>query len=302
MDGSNEEGRVRMATADSEVLTGDGRVPEVGAEQHEEARTSHAPTVWPMRVPARHNRILAALVERLNGDLEVQQLWKCANVIASDRLNMTDHGPVHIRIVVNIALRLLRLLGEAGVPYGVVTNYGLHNEDGEVVAVLAAALHDIGMSVHRSSHEQFSLVLAAPLVRRLLGGFYEEPVLTIMTSETLHAIIAHRSDMTCLTVEAGCVKVGDALDMAEGRSRVPFEAGRIDMHSLSAAAIAGITITRGQGKPICISVTMTNSAGMFQLDMLLKPKLASSGLQQYVEVTATIEGETERRLLPVYNL
>jgi metal-dependent HD superfamily phosphatase/phosphodiesterase len=35
---------------------------------------------------------------------------------------------------------------------------------------------------------------------------------------------------------------------------------------------------------------------------VLKPKLASSGLQQYVEVTASISGETERRLLPVYNL
>ena len=291
-----------MATTDVEVLDGDGRVPTAGKEEHEEARTSHAPTVRPMRVPARHNETLAAVVDRLNADLEVQQLWKCANVIASDRLGMTDHGPVHIRIVVNIALRLLRLLGDAAVPFGVVENYGLRHEDAEVVTVLAAALHDVGMSIHRSSHEHFSLILAAPLVRRLLEGLYEEPVLTIMTSETLHAIIAHRSDMRCLTVEAGCVKVGDALDMAEGRSRVPFEAGNIDMHSLSAAAIDEVVITKGHAKPIGISVVMSNSAGMFQLDQLLKPKLASSGLQGYVEVTASIKGETERRLLPVYNL
>jgi metal-dependent HD superfamily phosphatase/phosphodiesterase len=90
--------------------------------------------------------------------------------------------------------------------------------------------------------------------------------------------------------------------MAEGRSRVPFEAGHIDMHALSAAAIAGVTITRGTAKPIRIAVAMSNSAGVFQLDQLLKPKLASSGIQDYVEVSATIEGETERRLLPVYNL
>ncbi len=291
-----------MGTADVEALAGHGRVPVVGNEEHEEARTSHAPTVRPMRVPARHNDILATVVDRLNADLEVQQLWKCANVTASDRLEMTDHGPVHIRIVVNIALRLLRLLGDAEVPFGVVRDYGLRPEDAEVVTVLAAALHDIGMSVHRTGHEQISLILAAPLVRRLLTGVYEEPVLTIMTSETLHAIMAHRSDVTCLTVEAGCVKVGDALDMAEGRSRVPFEAGNIDMHSLSAAAIDGVTITRGQSKPIRIAVAMSNSAGMFQLDQLLKPKLASSGMQGYVEVSASIEGETERRLLPVYNL
>lgn len=291
-----------MEPIDLDALSGSGRVPRAGGEEREEARSAHAPTVRPMRVPARHNQTLAALVERLNADLEVQQLWKCANVTASNRVGITDHGPVHIRIVVNIALRLLRLLDDAQVHCGVVRDYGLRPEDAEVVTVLAAALHDIGMSIHRTGHEQFSLILAAPLARRLLTGLYEEPVLTIMTSETLHAIIAHRSDMRCLTVEAGCVKVGDALDMAEGRSRVPFEAGHIDMHSLSAAAIDTVTITRGQHKPIHISVAMSNSAGMFQLDQLLKPKLASSGIQEYVEVTASIEGETERRLLPVYNL
>ncbi len=291
-----------MGPVEVDGLARDGRVPAVGGEAHEESRTSHAPTARPMRVPARHNTTLAALVDRLNSDLEVQQLWKCANVTATNRLGMTDHGPVHIRIVVNIALRLLRLLDDAEVPFGVVRDYGLRVEDAEVVTVLAAALHDIGMSIHRSAHEQFSLILAAPLARRLLSGLYDEPVLSIVVSETLHGIIAHRSDVTCLTVEAGCVKVGDALDMAEGRSRVFFEAGRIDMHSLSAAAIDAVTITRGTTKPIGISVAMSNSAGMFQLDQLLKPKLASSGLQNYVEVTASIEGETERRLLPVYNL
>lgn len=291
-----------MDTMDVEALAGHGRVPRAAGEEHEEARTSHAPTVRPMRVPSRHNETLAALVDRLNADLEVQQLWKCANVTASTRVGITDHGPVHIRIVVNIALRLLRLLDDAEVELGIVRDYGLRSDDAEVVTVLAAALHDIGMSIHRTGHEQFSLILAAPLVRRLLSGLYEEPVLTIMTSETLHAIITHRSDMRCLTVEAGCVKVGDALDMAEGRSRVSFEAGQINMHSLSAAAINAVTITRGQNKPIHISVAMSNSAGVFQLDQLLKPKLTSSGLHDYVEVTASIEGETERRLLPVYNL
>src|SRR5579864_979785 len=132
-----------METTDGEVLAHDGQVPRAGPEEREEASTSHAPTVRPMRVPARHNQTLATLVERLNADLEVQQLWKCANVTASDRLGLTDHGPVHIRIVVNIALRLLRLLADADVPFGVVRDYGLRAEDAEVVTVLAAALHDI---------------------------------------------------------------------------------------------------------------------------------------------------------------
>jgi metal-dependent HD superfamily phosphatase/phosphodiesterase len=40
-----------------------------------------------------------------------------------------------------------------------------------------------------------------------------------------------------LALEAGILRVADALDMAKGRSRIPFEAGSVSMHSLSAAAI-----------------------------------------------------------------
>jgi metal-dependent HD superfamily phosphatase/phosphodiesterase len=270
------------------------------SEVHDEA-VPRAPTALRMRVPARHNANLSRLVDRMNDDLNLQQLWKCANVTAVERLHMTDHGPVHIRIVVNIALRLIRLLGDAKVEFAVVRDYGMRTEDAEVVVVLAAALHDIGMSIHRSNHEQYSLMLAAPKIRELIADIYDEPERTIIASETLHAIISHRSDMRGLTAEAGCVKVADALDMAEGRSRIPFQAGQIDVHSLSAAAIDSVTIGKGQHRPIGISVAMNNSAGIFQLDELLKPKITSSGIAEHIEVTASIEGETERRLLPVYH-
>ncbi|HEY8283239.1 MAG TPA: HD domain-containing protein [Chloroflexota bacterium] len=266
-----------------------------------EESVPRAPTARRMRIPARHNANLNRVVERMNDDLHLQQLWKCANVTAVDRLRMTDHGPVHVRIVVNIALRLLRLLGDAKVEFGIVRDYDMRPEDAEVVVVLAAAMHDLGMSIHRSNHEQYSLILAAPKIRELITGIYDEPERTIITSETLHAIISHRSDMRGLTAEAGCVKVADALDMAEGRSRIPFHAGKIDVHSLSAAAIDSVTIGKGEHRPIGITVAMNNSAGIFQLDELLKPKIVSSGIAEHIEVTATIAGETERRLLPVYH-
>ncbi len=269
-------------------------------EVHEEA-VSRAPTARRMRVPARHNANLARVVENMNDDLQLQQLWKCANVTAVERLRMTDHGPVHVRIVVNIALRLLRLLGDAKVEFGIVRDYDMRPEDAEVVVVLAAAMHDIGMSIHRTNHEQYSLMLAAPKIRELIADIYDEPERTIITSETLHAIISHRSDMRGLTAEAGCVKVADALDMAEGRSRIPFQAGKIDVHSLSAAAIDTVTIGKGEHRPIGIAVAMNNSAGIFQLDELLKPKIASSGIAEHIEVIASIAGESERRLLPVYH-
>jgi metal-dependent HD superfamily phosphatase/phosphodiesterase len=47
---------------------------------------------------------------------------------------------------------------------------------------------------------------------------------------------------------------------------------------------------------------MNNSSGIFQVDGLLKAKLAGSGLEPYVEVVAHIDTESEKRLVPIYRL
>jgi uncharacterized protein len=253
-------------------------------------------------VPARHNVKLQSVLDAINQDISLQQLWRCANINAVDRAGMSDHGPVHIRIVANIALKLLRLLLMGGVAPHVVTNYTLSAEDAEVIVVLGAALHDLGMSIHRHEHETYSLILGAPKARELLGRVYAEPELTIMTSETLHTVIAHRSDEKTYTIEASAVKVGDALDMTQGRSRIPFERGAVNIHSLSAAAVERVIIRQGQDRPIHIEVILNNSVGLFQLDELLRPKIRSSSIAPYVQIEARIEGENEKRLLPVYTL
>ena len=98
------------------------------------------------------------------------------------------------------------------------------------------------------------------------------------------------------------MKVGDALDITKGRSRIPFEAGAVNIHAVSAAAIETVTLKKGQTKPVLIEIAMNNSAGIFQLDELLKRKLANSSIAPYVEVTAHIGGETEKRLIEVYAL
>ncbi len=255
-----------------------------------------------LAVPTRRNPRLAQLLDEIHTDERLHQLWRSANVNAVDRSGMSDHGPVHIRIVANIALKLARLLQSADLQFNAVLNYGLTYQDAEVVILLGVALHDIGMSIHRHEHELYSLVLGAPIARELLRSIYSEPELTIMVSETLHAVVAHRSDETTYTLEAGVVKVADALDMTQGRSRIPFEQGEVNIHSLSAAAIDRVKIGPGRQKPICVEVLMNNSAGLFQLDELLKPKIQSSSLASYVEVEASIESETEKRLLRVYNL
>ena len=253
-------------------------------------------------VPARHNPKLQALVARINADEELWQLWRSANVNVVDRLGMNDHGEVHIRIVANAALKLLRLLRDAGHTPGVVIHHHLTPEDAEVIVVLAATLHDLGISIHRDSHEEFSLPLANLKAKELLGGLYPVRERTIVVSEVLHAIIAHHGDMRCLTLEAGVLKVADALDMTEGRSRIPFEAGSSSIHAVSAAAIEAVTIKKGEARPVRVEIRMSNSTGIFQVNELLRRKLEHSTLAKLVEIVARIESDTEKRLLPLYTL
>jgi len=255
-----------------------------------------------IRVPARHNARLQKIIDRVNQDDELYMFWRCANINAVDRLGMSDHGPVHVQIVANIALKLLRLLVGQGVQPAVVAEHGLTIDDAEVVVVLGALLHDVGMAIHRDDHERFSLILATLKLRELLDGIYDVAARTVLLAEVLHAIITHRTDGRPLTLEAGVVRVADALDMAKGRSRITFAAGQVNIHSLSAAAIDHIEIQQGELKPVQIAVAMLNSAGVFQLDALLKEKLSGSGLEPYVEVIATIEGETEKKLVEVFRV
>lgn len=253
-------------------------------------------------VPGRGNPKLKALMERVNQDDDLYALWLAANVNAVERLGMTDHGPVHVKIVMNIADKLFRLLTEHGVEPGVVRNYGLSPDDAEVVVVVAALLHDIGMAIHRSDHEAYSLFLAEPKIRQLLADLYDGPTATIIRAEVLHAIIAHRSGGKPLTLEAGIVRVADALDMAKGRSRIPFTAGSMSIHSISAAAIEAVHIDSGTDAPVLVRIDLSNSAGIFQLDQLFREKLAGSGLEAYINLEVNLVGEAEKRLVESYRL
>jgi metal-dependent HD superfamily phosphatase/phosphodiesterase len=276
----------------------------VSAEAERETRLTPSEAVKQMRirVPDRGHQKLRKVIERVNGDDQLKGWWHVANVNAVVRMEINDHSWVHIQIVTNIALKLLRQLTKHGVEPAVVTDYGMEREDAEVVVVLTALTHCVGMSVHRHGHEDFSLFLAEPKLRELLDGIYDEPDRTVIVSEVLQGIISHRADGEPLTLEAGILRVADALDMEQGRSRIPFERGHVGIHSLSAAAIEDVAIGDGEDKPIRIEITMNNSAGIYQVDGLLKAKLRGSGLEPYVEVLAHIDTEAEKRLVPLYRL
>ena len=98
------------------------------------------------------------------------------------------------------------------------------------------------------------------------------------------------------------MRVADALDMASGRSRIPFETRRPNIHSVSAAAIDAVAIEPGEERAVRIEIEMNNSSGLFQIDELLATKLRGSGIEEHIEVVAQIEAEHEKRLLPVFRI
>lgn len=249
-----------------------------------------------IHVPTNGNVLLEKTLKNINSNIEIRTLWTVINVNAIERLGMSDHGPVHFQIVANIALKLARLLQGVGVKMTITKNYGLSKDYAEIVILFGSLFHDFGMSIEREGHEEFSLILANNIIKETLS-FLPVRERTIVTSEALHSIISHRKGGRPLTIEAGIVRVADALDMSEGRSRIPYEAGEVNIHSVSATAIDKVEIKKGKDRPVHVNIVMNNSSGIFQIDDLLKGKIKGSGLEKYIEVTASIPYEKEKKLI-----
>lgn len=262
-------------------------------------------------IPYRNNAKLKAVMEKIKEDKKLRTYWKCANVMAIERMGYTDHGPTHVKIVANLALRLLRILVEKKlIKPSIVENYGMKNEDAEVVVVLGSIFHDLGMIVQRNNHEKYSAILALEFFDKCLKPTYNEEERAIITSEALHAIVVHEQPYNnkppnkILTKEAGIVGIADALDMEAGRARIPFEAGKVDIHAVSALSIekVEVDVVENAPKPIVIKIKMSNSAGIFQIDELLKPRIVNSGLQEFFHVIAEITGEKESKIIEKFEI
>jgi metal-dependent HD superfamily phosphatase/phosphodiesterase len=266
---------------------------------------------YTFNIPVRNNAKLKRIVEKIRKDKKLQTYWRCSNVMAIERMGYTDHGPTHVKIVANIALKLLRILVEKKlIKPSIVENYGLDNDDAEVVVVLGSIMHDLGMCVQRREHEKYSAILAYDILQPLLDSTYSAEQKAIITSEVLHAIVTHEQPPSnepvnrILTKEAGIVGIADALDMEAGRARIPFQSGKVDIHAVSALSIQKVEVeaVENQLKPINILIQMSNSAGVFQIDELLKPRIQKSGLEQYFHVIAEITGEKENRIIEKFEI
>ncbi len=231
------------------------------------------------------------MYQYLTGSPKVQSYLRTANRMAVSRLGYTDHGPVHAEVATWNALKIFDILEETFQPNVVAEGIG-DIDDARLIVLASTYLHDIGMVVHRNEHPQASINLASPILESKLMDIYNDPAkATDILSFILHGIYAHDDDTQCLTLEAGITKLGDGADLTKGRTKVPFQKGKVDIHSVSALAIDNVILERGIEKPLRITVGMDNPAGVFQVEAVLEKKISTSGLQDHVKVDVLVNGE-----------
>jgi hypothetical protein len=241
----------------------------------------------------RVNEVLAFIGD----DEEIRAYLEAQNVNPVTRKGYNDHGSKHVGIVRNRALSLYDLLKRGGVEFNGARDQGLAEADESVVVALAATLHDIGHVVHRHRHTYYSIPLAAGVLDRVLGKFYDTPDAVRMKGEVLHAILCHHSEETPLTLEAGVVRIADALDMERGRSRIPYVKGGRGIDTVSSQAIERVTLAAGEDAPVLVEIEMRNAAGVYQVDNLLKAKVRDSGLADRIRIVAVNVREDEDRIV-----
>ncbi|MCW8172626.1 HD domain-containing protein [Natrialba swarupiae] len=240
---------------------------------------------------------LNAILEFVDEDEEITTYLEAQNINAVDRMQYNDHGTKHIEIVRNRALCLYDLLKAGDVDFNGARQQGLDEEDESVIIALAATLHDVGHVVHRNEHVYYSIPLAADILDRVLAEFYDLPDVVRMKGEVLHAILCHHTAETPLTTEAGIIRVADALDMESGRSRIPYEHGGRGINTLSSQAIKRVSLYEGETSPVMVEIAMTNAAGVYQVDNLLKAKLRGSGLEDDIRIVAVNTNENHEQLV-----
>jgi metal-dependent HD superfamily phosphatase/phosphodiesterase len=239
-------------------------------------------------------------------DDEIQATQEYANHVSIVRLGFNDHGPVHMRTVTLNALLMLELLRDAGLRTSLEKEDCGSFEDSLIAILLAAFLHDIGMSVSRHDHEMHSTYLALPILDRILRQVYsasdkEAYKLFIVRSLALEGISGHMGNRPIHSLEAGLILIADGCDMTKGRARIPMaraEAPKVgDIHKYSANSIEEVRFSKGGEKPIRIEILMSSEVGLFQVEEVLLAKIAASPAKLHVELFAQVRGGEPKQYL-----
>jgi len=229
------------------------------------------------------------LLKLLEEDKEVNQLLELSNIVTMHRLHMNDHGKMHSKIVALNSIKIYKILAQNKI-FGNIQKEEIGQEEEEIIALLLGSyLHDIGNSISRENHELLGVILAKPIVERLLKEIKIENFK--INGIILEEILCHMGNYISSSLESKIVACADGSDMTKGRARIPYQLGKADIHSFSAMAIDEVSITNGETKPVRIEIKMSDTAGIFQIEEILNKKIEKLGFQDYVEVIANIKNE-----------
>lgn len=229
--------------------------------------------------------------DMLQEDDEFNTMLNMANFIAVRKLGYNDHGPIHARIVAANGLQILSILLKSGkVELDTVKDLRMSEDDASLIVTAGCMLHDIGNAVHREDHEYFSVIYGKQILERLLPELYPEASMrAAVISQILHALYAHDVGENALTVESAIVVIADGCDITKGRGRLAYDLGKHDIHSISALSIDSVEITEGAEKLIEIRVSMSNSAGIYQVQETLGKKVAKTPLRDHIMIVAELK-------------
>ncbi len=238
------------------------------------------------------------VMEILVNDPEIQEIQDYANNVSIVRLGFNDHGPVHMRTVCRNALKMMKILHQAGIKTS-LENEGAGTFSDSLTAIsMAAFMHDFGMTVGRNDHELYSGIIAYDLIKRILDQVLPKKEdlkrKIVIRSMALEGIVGHMGVRKIHSLEAGIIQIADGCDMTKGRARIPMELNKSpsvgDIHKYSANSIEKVKILAGQEKPIRIEVNMSADVGFFQIEEVLLQKINSSPAKALVELFAGVEG------------
>jgi metal-dependent HD superfamily phosphatase/phosphodiesterase len=208
-----------------------------------------------------------------------------------------------MRQVAYNSIQMLALLKDAGIRTSLETEDSGNYDDSLCAVMLSSFLHDLGMSVSRTDHELTGIIIARPIMDRLLKEVFPNDLgrqIAIMSVAT-EGILGHMANRRVSSVEAGLLLVADGCDMEKGRARIPMSISTApktgDIHKYSANSIEKVAIRKGEEKPILVDVEMSSDVGFFQIEEVLLPKIAMSPAKQYVEVFAGVVGQPKKQYL-----
>lgn len=232
----------------------------------------------------------------LRDDPEIAALQDYSNVVSIKRLGYNDHGPVHMRKVTYNAIKMAIFLKEKGIPLNLEKEDLGTFDDSLTAVIIAAFLHDVGMSIGRAFHENTGIWLAQPIIERILLQLYPQSLAkrVILRSLAMECVMGHMASIPIHSLEAGIILVADGCDMEKGRARIPMmlstDARLGDIHKYSAAAVEKVKIIPGERAPIRIEIHMSETVGFFQVEEVLFPKIKASPAKHLIELYAFMEG------------